>query len=505
MNDRKWDSLIAARLYATATFIILPTLHICIQLKRIQPTGAVILGFAAWLILKFVLFEPRTASKRFLNVSIAFLIPASCLIFVNFLIGFFIDAAHENSGGVVLTLCIVAGTPLYFAVMLFLRPLRGLNARAASLKSGGGFFKRNALEVALVLWVLVSALILALPYRTHMQAAPATAGPTRLGFWTGDQFFNKETASPEKYVSDEMLRKFGENGVYLVYSGIRENEIGEILLRDFTRCKKFGVEVNIAFSASFKDYSYVNIWTFENLTARVEKALAFLDANGLIGDPVTTLVYDMEAPEGKFFPHYGYDRDVVANLPDYYRVQKLFREFNRHVMEDYGLKVRICAETNQAFDFRDGDDDLTALYGVMSDEKVLMSYMIYRRGDFAENYVADSARYLKKGDTIILNSWKEEGYQCRGDADCAINEARIAAGYPGKNYGVEVWALCHFIDSHGKDGLFKFVDAVTGDKSAWPPSEVRNRWRSHLWDLALTAISTLDIYAPLFRATFHAY
>ncbi|MFH1539296.1 MAG: hypothetical protein ABIH66_10085, partial [bacterium] len=313
-------------------------------------------------------------------------------------------------------------------------------------------------------------------------------------------------ASPDKYVSDDVLKKFGENGVYLVYSGIRENEIGDIMLRDFTRCKKFGVEVNIAFSASFEDYSYVNIWTFENLTARIEKALAFLDANGLLGDPVTTLVYDMEAPEGKFFPLYGRSRDAVAKLPDYYRVQKLFREFNRHLMEDYGLKVRICAETNQAFDFRDGDDDLTALYGVMSDENALMSYMIYRRDNFAENYVADSARYLKEGDTIILNSWKFEGYQCWGDIDCAIHEARIAAGHPGKNFGVEVWAMCYFLDSHGKDGLFKFVDAVTGDKSAWSPAEVRNRWpRAPLWDLALTAISTLDIYAPLFRAAFHAY
>ncbi|MFC1474868.1 hypothetical protein ACFLQK_02375 [bacterium] len=511
MDDRKWDILIAARLYAIAAFIALPVVHVSLQLGYVQPGGVVILGFAAWLVMKFVLFEPRTASRRFLILSLFFLVPATCLIFANFVIGLFINMTEKTAGGATPNLYIVICTIVYFPVMIFTRPLRGLNARAARLKSGGSFIKRNALEVLLALWILASVLILTVPYRTYTQAPPdksETAGPVRLGFWTGKRFFDEEDAGPGRYVTDEMLTKFGENGVYLVYSGVRVKDgvIDESIVENLIRCRKYGVEVNISFSPIVENFSYINIWTFESIMGQIEMVLEVLDERGLLGDPVTTLVYDMEAPQGKFFPHYGRDPAVTAKLRDYYRVREVFREFNRRMMEKYGIRVRLCAETNQGFDSGDGDDDVTALYGVLSDPGALMSYMIYRRTDFTENYVVDSARYLREGDTIILNAWKEEGYQCRDDVGCAIKDARIVAGFPGKNYGVEVWALCYFMDAYGKDGLFEFVDAVTGDRSAWPPPEVRNRWpRAVLWDLAITAISALDVYAPLFRLVFHAY
>jgi len=509
MNDRKWDILIAARLFAISTFIILPVAHVTIRLKYIQPVGVIITGFATWLILKFVLFETRTASDRFLNLSLLFLVPASCAIFVNFLAGLFINMAHQNSGGLLFSFCVVIGACVYFPAMIFLRPLNSLNSRAASFRSGSSFLKKNALKIALISWVLISIAILTLPYQTYLRASPEKSDeskPARLGFWTGDQFFNEETAGPGRYVSDEMLAKFGASGVYLVYSGMRTDEIGDYMIRDFTRCREHGVEVNVSVSSMGKGDSFVNMWTFENLVDQLEEVLSFLDDNGFLGDPITTLVYDMEPPVGRFFPLYGRDREVIKKIPEYYRVEKLFHEFNRHVREDYGLDVRICAETFQALDPRDGDDDLVALYGTLSDESAQRSFMIYRRADFAENYVLDSARYLDKNDTIILNSWKFEGYQCWGDLDCAVNEARLAAGYPGKNFNLEVYALCYFLDSYGKDGLFAFIHSVTGDKSAWPEIEVKNQWpRSLLWDLAFIGISTLDIYGPVFRLVFHAY
>jgi hypothetical protein len=49
--------------------------------------------------------------------------------------------------------------------------------------------------------------------------------------------------------------------------------------------------------------------------------------------------------------------------------------------------------------------------------------------------------------------------------ECAIKDARLIAGYSGKKFNIEVWALCYFLDSFGKEGLFAFVDAVTGDRS----------------------------------------
>jgi len=510
MKDIKWDTLIAARVYCIVMFIALPVAHVSNQLGRIQPGGAVILGIAAWLVLKFAFFETRTASGRFLAVSLWLLLPASAAIFINFVIGLLINTAHGNTAGLFFTTAVIATTPLYFAGMIAFRPFRGVNT-LASASAGGGFFEKHLPEALLALWIAASIVILAFPYTTysHRPAAAAASQETpRLGFWTGKRFFDEETAGPGRYVTDGMLVMFGRNGVYLVYSGIKveDGRLDERVIEDFIRCRENGVEINIAFSAMMEDYSFINIWTFEHVSARIEKALSVLDGRGLLGNPVTALVYDMEAPEGKFFPHYGYDQEVRAKLPEYYEVQEKFREFNRRIMEKYGIRVRICAETSQAFDPRDGDDDLAALYGVMSDDRADMSYMIYRRDNYKENYVADSAGYLRKGDTLILNTWKEEGYQCRGDLDCAINEARIAAGHPGKNHGVEVWALCYFLDSFGEKGLFEFVGALSSDMTAWPPAEVRNSWpRSVLWDLAITAISALDIYAPLFRAFFHAY
>jgi len=510
MDERKWDVLVAARLYGILAFIVMPVVHVSIELGYAQPVGIIILGFAAWLVFKFVLLETRTGSRRFLIGSLAFLVPASALIFINFLIGLIINAAHDNSGGLVLDLCVVVGACVYFPAMILLRPLKGLNSRAATVKAGGAsFLRRNFLEVVLACWVLVSFLILALPYRVYVQAPPKKSGalkPTRLGFWTGDRFFNKDTAPPGRYVTDRVLSKFGASGVYVVYSGMRTDEIGDYMVRDFTRCRDHGVEVNVSVSSMGKGDSFVNVWSFENLSGQVDQALSFLDDNGLLGDPITTLAYDMEPPRGRFFPRYGKDPEIIAKLPDYYRVEGLFHHFNRHVRDDYGLRVRICAETFQALDPRDGDDDLVALYGTLTDDDARRSYMIYRRAAYAANYPLDSARYLRPGDTIVLNSWKFEGYQCWADLDCAIGEARLVAGYPGRDYNLEVYALCYFLDSFGEAGLFDFIDAVTGDKSSWPEVEVVNRWPySLLWDLALIGISTLDLYGPVFRAWFHAY
>ncbi len=511
-GDAKWDALVACRLYAIVAFIVAPVMHVCLQLKCALPVGVVIVGFAAWLVFKSVLFETRTASKRFLNVSLVLVVMASAAICVNFWAGLAITVAPDSTVGLVITLMTTLGALFYFPAMMIVAPLRGLNARAAAAlaRPGLAFHRRHALELGLVVWIVISVGLVTLPYRTYTQAVPGPddAGRrVRLGFWTGDQFFDRERAGAGHYVSDEILTKLGGAGGYLIYSGIRYDEIGgAAMLRNFERCRAHGVEVNVAVASSIEGDTFINVWTFEKIQGHVEALLAFLDQNQMLGDPVTTLVYDMEPLVGRFFPHYGRDPEVIAKLPDYYRVEQLFVEFNQRIKKRYGIEVRICAETAQAFDPRDGDDDLIALYGTLSDDEAKMSYMIYRRAAYAENYVLDSARYLRKGDVMILNSWKEEGYQCRGDLACAIREARLVAGYPGKEYGVEVYALCYFLDSYGLEGLFVFIDAVTGDRSEWPALEVRNRpLRSALWDLAIIGFGVLDLYAPVFRVAFHAY
>ena len=63
-NSDFWDIIIALRLYLILLFIVLPVILLVKQLKYIQPLGIIILGFSALLILRFVLFEPRTQSIK---------------------------------------------------------------------------------------------------------------------------------------------------------------------------------------------------------------------------------------------------------------------------------------------------------------------------------------------------------------------------------------------------------------------------------------------------------
>ena len=184
----------------------------------------------------------------------------------------------------------------------------------------------------------------------------------------------------------------------------------------------------------------------------------------------------------------------------------MFTEFSQHVEKDYNLNIRICSDVFQAIDFRDGDDDIISLFGLLSYEEATMSYMIYRRNNYEQNYVLDHCRYLNDDDTIIINSWKFEGYMCWEDLDCAIKEARLVLAYPGKTLNLEIWCLWYFFDSYGMDGLYDFVEAVTSDRSKWPAIQVWNIFpSSFIWDFYFIGIALFDLYAPLFRIAFRAF
>jgi len=45
-------------------------------------------------------------------------------------------------------------------------------------------------------------------------------------------------------------------------------------------------------------------------------------------------------------------------------------------------------------------------------------------------------------DTLILNAWKFPGYQCWGDVDCAIKDARMVLSYPGKDLAPDLPNVC---------------------------------------------------------------
>ena len=333
-------------------------------------------------------------------------------------------------------------------------------------------------------------------------AAPARTG---FGIWTYGKPLDKDREGASTYLDDKTLSLLGDAGVYFVY-GLRQKDIGPELVERLGRCQAAGIEVHVSVTPMAEDIEFVNIWSFERLRDEIEEVLAFLGAAGLLGDPVTTLVYDMEPLVEKPFPLYGKDWAVIRQLRRYGAVQRQFVEFNRYVREDYGLEVRICSSLVQAIDPRDGDDDLTCLFGLMGDAQASMSYMTYRRGDFGRDYIVDHCRLLNDGDTIILNAWKEKDHFCWGDLQCAIDDARLVLSCADKDFGLEIWALWYFLKSYGAEGLRAFTEALSGDPSEWPAVEVRHEGlRSVAWRLLLTGTSVLDSFGPLFRVAFSAY
>jgi len=132
--------------------------------------------------------------------------------------------------------------------------------------------------------------------------------------------------------------------------------------------------------------------------------------------------------------------------------------------------------------------------------------MVYRRSNVGRNHILDHCRFLENGDTIILNSWKEEGHLCWGDIECAIKDARIVLGYPGKTLNLEIWRLDYFLESYGMQGLYDFIEGVSGDWTEWAPISIHNIYGvSPFWDLVFFGIALLDVYGPLFRIMNNAF
>jgi hypothetical protein len=328
---------------------------------------------------------------------------------------------------------------------------------------------------------------------------------TRLGFWTYGTPLSRDLKGSSRCIDDEMLRRLGDAGVYLVY-GLKKKDLGDELVDKLTRCKICGVEVHVSVTPMAEEAQFVNIWTFESLKGEIEEVLSFLRSVNLLGDPVTALVYDMEPLVGKQFPFYGMDWAVMRKLASYRAIETMFTEFNEHVRTEYHLNIRICSSAVQAIDPGDGDNDLACLFGLMSDDHASMSYMAYRRDDFGRDYIRAHCRLLNDGDTIILNAWKNKEHRCWGDLPCAIDDARLVLGCADKNLNVEIWELWCFLKSYGVQGLSAFVDAVSTDPFQWPPIEVRNEGlRSLAWDLLFKGVYALDFFGPLFRVILSAY
>ncbi len=478
-------------------------MHVIIQIGYLQPLGLVILGFSIWLLLRFGLFEPRTDSKLVVKIGLAFLLPFTAIIASNFLIGVILNVIHSDYSSFLLNLSISIGSLAYLIITVRYKPFKALNSWFISKKEsfGGGeghhFLKRHPLTISLLCWLIISPILIFVPYSIYHQEPPVVTGGRRVGFWTSSFYYDVD--NPD-HLPNQTLELLANESVYVVIS-IKETSIGVELVERLNRCKEFGLEVHLSISVNTtSSYKYVNIWNIEELMPQIDNILTFLNTSNLLEDPVTTLTYDMEVPGPEFiYPIYT-DSTIREKLGDYYAIQGMFDAFNQHIRDDFNLSVRICTDYFQVFDRKDGDDDLTAMRGLLEDEGATMSYMAYRRDNLGQNHILDHCRYLDDGETIILNAWKFEGYHCWEDLDCAVEDARLVLGYPGKTVHLEIWTLYYFLKSYNLSEFHDFINAISGDWTVWPSIEVENAFPySSFWDLVLIGVSLLDLYGPIFR------
>jgi hypothetical protein len=151
----------------------------------------------------------------------------------------------------------------------------------------------------------------------------------------------------------------------------------------------------------------------------------------------------------------------------------------------------------------DGDNDLSFFSGLLSYDKADMAYMVYRRNTLGQNLILDHCKFLKNGDIIILNAWRDVGYLCWKSVDCAIRDARLVLGYPKKSFRLEIWDLSYFLFSFGENGLTALIDAINEDVSDWSVVIVWNIFPySFFWDCIFILYIIIDLYGPLFRTTY---
>ena len=508
-TDNLWNLLIAIRLYVIIFLLIYPIIYFLFHLKYLSSTGIIILGFSVWLIFKYVLFESRSGSIRFFQI----LLVLTFIIALNFFFNLIYHILNGNVIFIFLGLSICIGSLLYFAFVIVLKPFTKVNSwltlRKRKWSSKGKFikFKNKLFKRIGIIWLLISISLMVIPYPTYVQkfkifnTIRINKNPKRdFGIWTYGQSLNKDNIGEPEYIHNQTLEMLGKADIYFVY-GLNVEKLGSKFVRNIIRCREHGIEVHISVNPLKK--SYTNVWTFEDLRDDIEEVLSFLDSHNLIGKPITTLVYDMEVLPNAKFPDYGLNINNIKKLNDYEEVQVKFRRFNNYIRENYKLKIRITTDISQGFDFKDGDDDLTVFSGLLSYEKADMAYMVYRRNNLGQNQILDHCKFLNEGDTIILNAWRDVGYLCWKSIDCAIRDARLVLGYPGKSFRLEIWDLSYFLFSFGENGLYSLVDAINEDVSDWSEVIIWNIFPySFFWDCLFIGYIIIDLYGPIFRAVY---
>ncbi|MFX0099099.1 MAG: hypothetical protein ACFFCS_05915 [Candidatus Hodarchaeota archaeon] len=505
MKDRKgflWEIIVALRLYIVVLLFLMPSVILLINLGYLQPLNLILMGISSFIIIKFVLFEPRKASRQVTWILAILAVIITALILLNFVTSTILNIIHGNLAAVALPLGISIASILYIVFIITGRRFEVLNAKLIDWKKGWvkraskPRLKQYTLGICLVGWLSLSSILILSPYPVYSQDPPDTTEGQRIGIWVGSGM----------NLTNETMQKISDANIYLVTT-IKTLTLGSQLEDWLNQCKSFDIEVHVSMSAIPEgDYKFVNLFTIERLTSDIETIIAWLNSSGFLGVPVTGIVYDMENVAGLNFFDYITNSTMNSKLSEFYSINEMFKQFNQHVIEDYNLSVQICGDLLQGLDLKDNDDEIVSMFGLLADEKATRSYMIYRKEVLANTYVLDCCRLFNEGDTIILNSWKFEGCVCWQDLDCVIEEARLVLGFPGKSLNLELWRMDNFLDSYGLQGLHDFIDAVTGDPSVWPRIHVQHEFaKSEFSDLLFFSYTLLDLYTPLIKLIFGVY
>lgn len=434
---------------------------------------------------------------------------------MNFILGLVLHSIHQSYNNYTADVALLVSTVIYFGLAKkyqFLITIQEMISEKIVMRQkrippiNRNIFFNHFYGFILMIWIILTSIIIFTPY-TIIKYYPVLGEHTnRIGFWTYGPSFDPTYNSSHRYVDNETLQIMADANAYIVYGGLKPSKMNSNLVNNLTRLREFGIEVHIWISPTQENVSFANIWSFESLKDDMVYVLEYLNDSDLIGNPITTVVYDMEGMAKAHFPLYGLNSQMIQKLSEYYLILKNFTDFNQWIRTQYHLKIRICTDIYQGFDAFDGDDDISALWGLMHDRhpQTTLSYMVYRRNNMGYNYIMDHCRYLKDQDTIILNSWKYDDYFCWEDLICAIQECRLVLAYPNKLLNLEIWDLYYFLRSYQKQGLIDLIQNITSDRSLWNPIPITNQFPYSFYsDVIFLSASYLDWYAPLFR-TFYA-
>lgn len=515
LSNKTWNLILSMRLYLIIVVLWVPLIHLNIHLTRISSLVWSLSIILMLILLKYVFLNKKPLNSRKTSIELKSLKFAVSIVIINFSFGLIIHLSHIVYNKVILEVLMLLTTINFFAltkryqILVKFQEIVSNKQNQNNMDTGrlkkSSIFTNHFFGFSLIFWTILTGILISLPYTITNYYPISEVDEDRIGFWTYGPSFDPKFNSSNRYVDNDTLQVMADANAYIIYGGLKPSKMNSNLINNLTRLKEFGIEVHIWISPSDETVSFTNIWSFESLQEDMIYVLDYLNDADLISDPITTVVYDMEGMAEAHFPLYGLNYQMIRKLNDYYRILENFSDFNQWIRNEYHLKIRICTDIYQGFDIFDGDDDISALWGLMNDRhpETTLSYMVYRRNNMGMNYIMDHCRYLKGGDTIILNSWKNEDYFCWEKLNCAIQECRLVLSYPHKQLNLEIWDLYYFLRSYQKQGLIDLIENITSDRSLWAPIPITNQFPYSFYsDIIFLSASYLDWFAPLFRTLY---